>query len=420
MLRQLQHRAAEGLAHAALGRDEVGRARGVADVLVGRVGAVRVVGVEQALGRLALHHEREFPYQVVGVLDARVGTARAEGRDLVRRITHEQQAAVAEVRHAPALEGVDAGPLKFKLAVVAEHGLDARQDVLGLLLFLRVGIPAELKVDAPDIVGLLVQQHRLVGVEGRIEPEPALGREIGLHDDVGDQETVLEHLALDVEPELAAHRAARTVGHDEPVGLDVEAPVRGLHRDGGVVGVRLHTHDLVLPADVHAQFHRPRHQGFFQVVLLQVDHARALVAGFGHEVEAVDLILLQEGAAHVPAHAFFTGEVAHAQAVEHLQRALGIAHRPRPHRDAVVLVEHQHRQVVQPGVDGRTQPHGAGADHDQRASLGAICPLEVGRRPIGEFRVGVGRHGRGSPAVGTTGTGPSARAHGETIPESFL
>jgi hypothetical protein len=57
---------------------------------------------------------------------------RAPKRDLVRRVADEQHAAVVEAVHAPALEGVDADPFQLELALVAQHGLDARDDVLGL------------------------------------------------------------------------------------------------------------------------------------------------------------------------------------------------------------------------------------------------------------------------------------------------
>ena len=63
----------------------------------------------------------------------------------------------------------------------AEQRLHARDDALGLLLLVRVGVPAELEVDAPDVVGLPVQQHALARVERRVEPEPALGRHVVLH-----------------------------------------------------------------------------------------------------------------------------------------------------------------------------------------------------------------------------------------------
>ena len=38
----------------------------------------------------------------------------------------------------------------------------------------------------------------------RVEPEPALGREITLHLHIGNEEAVLEDLALEVEPEQTA------------------------------------------------------------------------------------------------------------------------------------------------------------------------------------------------------------------------
>ena len=144
------------------GRDEVGAARRVADVLVGGRRALGVIAVEQALGRLARYDELELPRQVVDVLDAAVRAARAERRDQVRRVAGEERAAAAERAQAPALEGVDAGPLDVEARLLAQHRAQPRQDPLRLLLLLRVGVPAELEIDAPDVVGLPVQQRRLV------------------------------------------------------------------------------------------------------------------------------------------------------------------------------------------------------------------------------------------------------------------
>ena len=126
----------------------------------------------------------------------------------------EEHAAVAEVVDAPAGELVHRHPFQLEGQLRPQHRLDARDDALGLLLGLGVGIPAELEIDAPDIVALLVQQHALAAVEGRVEPEPALGlapRRCApcalrrLHHHVGDQEAVLEELAGELR---ADHRAA--------------------------------------------------------------------------------------------------------------------------------------------------------------------------------------------------------------------
>jgi hypothetical protein len=54
-----------------------------------------------------------------------------------------------------------------------------------------------LQVDAVDVVGLLVQERGLAGMEGRIEPEPPLRRVAVaegafLHLDIADEEPFLE------------------------------------------------------------------------------------------------------------------------------------------------------------------------------------------------------------------------------------
>src|SRR5690606_42160672 len=89
----------------------------------------------------------QLPDQIVRVLDARIGAARTEGRHLVGRIADEQGAAMAELAHAPALERVDADPFKLEFVLFAQHGPDARNDPLGALFFLGVGVPAELEID---------------------------------------------------------------------------------------------------------------------------------------------------------------------------------------------------------------------------------------------------------------------------------
>src|SRR5690606_19485580 len=139
--------------------------------------ALLLIGGDQAFGRLAAEDHGELPDQVVGVLDAAIAAARAEGRDDVRAVAGEDHAAMHEAVDALALEGVDRHPVELEIAM-ADDRLDARDDVLRLLLLLGIRIPAELEVDAVDVVRLLVQQRRLTLVKGRLEPEPALGGEV--------------------------------------------------------------------------------------------------------------------------------------------------------------------------------------------------------------------------------------------------
>src|SRR2546426_3156311 len=200
-LGEIEGGVAERPRYRAFRRYEVGRARRIQDVLVGRVATLLIVAVEQAFRRKSPHHELELPDQIVGVLHAAVRAAGAEWRNEMRGIAAEQHAAVAKALHPPALERVDARPLEFEPRVGAEHGAQARQNPLGPFLLLRICLRTELEIDTPDVVGLAVQQHGLAGMKRRIEPEPALGGKSRRHPDVRDQESIVKYVSLRLEPE---------------------------------------------------------------------------------------------------------------------------------------------------------------------------------------------------------------------------
>jgi hypothetical protein len=77
-----------------------------------------------------------------------------------------------------------------------------------------------------------------------------------------------------------------------------------------------------------------------------------------------------------------TTAVADTQAVEHLQRALGVADAARADADGVVLVEQHDGQAALRRVDGRRQAHRAGADDHQRHARGLArrAPAAFGTR----------------------------------------
>jgi hypothetical protein len=164
---------------------------------------------------------------------------------------------------------------------------------------------------------------------------------------------------------------------------------------------------FVLPTDVSAQRQSTRNQHFFDVVLLQIDHAGALVTGVGHQVELVHLFLLQEGAANVPAHAHGAGLIGDPQAVQDFQCAFGIAHGPRTHRDGFVVVQNQHIQALQAGVDGRRQTHRTGTNDDQGPAL-RRRGHQVGWRLVGINWIGICTHAW-SPAMRKAPLGARAR-----------
>src|SRR6185436_12326179 len=221
----------------------------------------------------------ELPDQIVDILDAAVRAACTEWRDLMCRVASEDDAAVPEFLHAPALKRVDADPFERERMVGTKHRLDARNDALRFPLFIGIRLPAELKVDAPDVVRLSMQQRRLLRMERRIEPEPAFGRKLGFHLDVGDQETVAKDLALRFETEHLAYCAARAVRDDHVLAREGVASVGCFDLDGYVVVSRLDADDAIAPARVHASgLQQPLDQELLEMKLLEVDEGRMLVA----------------------------------------------------------------------------------------------------------------------------------------------
>ena len=218
--------------------------------------------------------------------------------------------------------------------------------------------------------GCLCSSTLWLGVERRVEPEPALGREVGLHLHVGDQEAVAEDAALALLAEQRAQRRARAVAGGDVVGFAAGSGRRACRCRAHAVGALLDADDLVLPAQVDVrQLGRALGQVGLDVVLLQVDEGRPLVAGLGQQVEAVEqLVARRTPCRRSTTRPWRTMRVAAAQAVEDLERALGEADRARAGGQRVVVVEQQHRLAALREVDRQAQAHRAGADDDDRVA----------------------------------------------------
>ena len=311
---------------------------------------------------------------------------------------------MAEALHALAGEGVDAGPADLELhlaeADAVEQRAHARDDALALALQRRVGVPAELEVDPPHAVGLLVQQRALPGVEGRVEPEAALGRQVGIHADVGNQEAVAEHPAVRLQAQQLAQAGARAVAGRHVAGRERVGAVGRLDGQQRLAGLLRDADHLVIPAQVdQRQRGGTLGQVALDVVLLQVDEGRPLVAAFGQQVELVDLLVAEEHAPDLPRHALVDQAVAQAEAVEHLERALGETDRARAGGQRAVVVEQHHGQLALGQVDRQRQTDRTGADHHDRMARRHGRVL-VGMAPVVEAQRGVVDvgHARGSPS----------------------
>jgi hypothetical protein len=129
-------------------------------------------------------------------------------------------------------ELVDRHPLQLELGVRAQHGRMRGMTRSGFFSSSGSASQPSWKSMRQTLSACLCSSTDWPRMEGRVEPEPALGGEIGLHHHVGDQEAVLEELA----GELGAHHAAGvTVGAvagDHPVGLHLEHAVGRLDGQG--------------------------------------------------------------------------------------------------------------------------------------------------------------------------------------------
>ena len=80
------------------------------------------------------------------------------------------------------------------------HGLgNAGNDTFGLLLPFRVCVRAELQVNTVNVVGLLVKQCRLAGMECRFKPEPTLRGMLDFHFHIGNEEAFFKVSAFKTE-----------------------------------------------------------------------------------------------------------------------------------------------------------------------------------------------------------------------------
>src|SRR6201999_2584080 len=104
--------------------------------------------VDERQPRLALDHRRQLPGEVLRILDAGIGAARAKWRDLVRGIANEHHTAVHEALEPPAIETIDGNPFEREVAL-SQHALEPRGDTLRFLLFRDIGGGPQLQIDEP-------------------------------------------------------------------------------------------------------------------------------------------------------------------------------------------------------------------------------------------------------------------------------
>ena len=215
-----------------------------------------------------------------------------------------------------------------------------------------------MEINAPDVVGLFVQQSGLARIlERRFEPEPAFRREIGSHFDVSDQEVVLEHPPIKAEAHHIPNGRPCTVTGDQPIRFDLIGPIRCIDIQNDMIVHSGHPRHSVAPPNFdrcpislgRANFFN---EELFEIGLLQVDKGRVLMPVLGLEIEFENPVLSVKHLADIPHHALVAHPLACTQTVRDFQRAFGEADRTATLPDPFVIVQHQHRCALAPQIKG--------------------------------------------------------------------
>ena len=338
----------------------------MADILVGSLDTLEIVAIDQSVAALPFENGRKLPGQILRILNAGIGAARAERRHLMRGIADEDHAAMHEAVEPAAVEGVDRDPFEL-VGMVFEHLVEPRTHALRRLLGDRVGVGTELQIDAPDVVGLAMHQGRLAGMKGRREPEPALGRKLGRHVDIGDEEFVLEGDTGEVEAQKPARGRARTVGGDEPIGVEPVRPVRRVDSQPRAIVEAVEADEPVLPAQIKIfQLERAIDQCLFQIELLQIDEGGHLVPLLRQQIERIEQFVADKDLAELPGDALRHKPLADAEPVEDFERALRPADAARAFADPIRIVDQHDRHGALREIDRGRKADRSGADNDDR------------------------------------------------------
>src|SRR5215469_15737385 len=102
-------------------RHEFRAFRAIAEILVSRGHALDGITVEQSLRRQSLDDEREFPGEIVSIIDSRIRAAHAENRYEMRRVPGKQHPFVTVVFESKRVGLIDADPNRIPQRRLAHY-----------------------------------------------------------------------------------------------------------------------------------------------------------------------------------------------------------------------------------------------------------------------------------------------------------
>ena len=302
-------------------------------------------------------------------------------------VADEEHSAVSIVVKTQGVGGIDAPPFQFPrflVADISEDCADARADVfLPERLFLALAFP-ELVVHAPDIVRLLVDQHRAARIAARFEECTALGRKIVIHADIRDHVFAFIILAFQPQAQHRADRRARAIRGEHVVGVEtIVAGGRG-NAERDTVCAALDADEFALPAHVDQIAGRNRvMQELLDILLLKIVHRQVFFAGRIRHLQPEDLLAAVVAAAEAPAQRLFDEGRDRSNPLQNMHA------RPREADGAATIIERvlaidEHASNSVPCQNQRSRhADRAGADnHDRVPYRDAIELGDMSRRKI--------------------------------------
>src|ERR1700730_14594178 len=104
----------------------------MSDIIVGGLDAFEIVAFDQPAAGLPVEQGGELPRQIFRILNAGIGTAGAERRNLMRGIADKDHPIVHETIEAAAVERVNRNPFEL-VGVTSKYLVEPRADALRLL-----------------------------------------------------------------------------------------------------------------------------------------------------------------------------------------------------------------------------------------------------------------------------------------------
>ena len=285
-------------------RHEPGRFGRVGEDLQRRAAPFHRVAVQQCIARPAPDHAGEFPADVLGIRKAVIQPPHTKNRHDMGAVPDKEHAPISVIIQCERIGRIDAPPFQFPIAIIpkiGEHSRDGRPDITLVNRGGLVFAVAQLIVDAPNILGLLMHQNGSTAPTIRVKQCTPDCRVVMVHLHIRNHITPLEILTLQTQPPHLPHGTARAIRGQHPFRRELIAAERITHREFHTVFGVLDASDFTLPARFNQRLTANRiPQILLDILLLQIIHRAVFLARAVRHHEFKDLLPAIETAPRGP------------------------------------------------------------------------------------------------------------------------